>query len=134
MTFIDTNVLVYYVDERYPGKCRIASGIVASAIDSPDYLISAQVLNEFANVAVKKLSMPEDEASEYVREFMQIKTVDQSADWTCSALQIKKQLGIQFFDSLIIAAAVANGCDTILTEDLADGHVYCGVKAVNPFK
>lgn len=134
MTFIDTNVLVYYVDERYPEKCRVATGIVASAIDNSDYLISAQVLNEFANVAIKKLSMPEDEAGAYVREFMQIKTVDQRADWTCSALEIKKKCGIQFFDSLLIAAASDNGCDEILTEDLADGQTYCGVKAVNPFK
>lgn len=103
MTFLDTNVLVYYVDERYPTKCRTASDIVAKAIDNSNYLISAQVLNEFANVAVKKLSMPEYEACEYVKAFMRIMTVDQRADWTCRALEIKKQYGIQFFDSLIIA-------------------------------
>ena len=33
-----------------------------------------------------------------------------------------------------VAAAVASGCDLILTEDLNDGPMYCGIKAVNPFK
>ena len=42
-------------------------------------------------------------------------------------------LGIQFFDSLLVAAAEATGCSEIWTEDLASGQTYCGVKAVNPF-
>lgn len=33
-----------------------------------------------------------------------------------------------------LAAAEANGCDEILTEDLTDGQTYCGIRAVNPFK
>ena len=41
---------------------------------------------------------------------------------------------VYFYDALIVAAAEASGCDEILTEDLNDGQVYCGVKAVNPFK
>ena len=50
------------------------------------------------------------------------------------ALEIKGQYGIQFYDALMVAAAEASGCDEILTEDLNDGQIYCGVKAVNPFK
>ena len=50
------------------------------------------------------------------------------------ALEIKSQYGIQFYDALMVAAAEASGCGKILTEDLNDGQIYCGVKAVNPFK
>lgn len=56
------------------------------------------------------------------------------ADAYEEALQIKDRYGIQFFDSLLLAAASDSGCNEILTEDLADGQTYCGVKAVNPFK
>ncbi len=62
MTFLDSNLFVYYVDERDFHKSQIAAKIVEKAIDSPHYLISTQVLNEFANVALRKLLMPEDEA------------------------------------------------------------------------
>ncbi len=134
MTFLDSNLFVYYVDERDSHKSQIAAKIVEKAIDSPHYLISTQVLNEFANVALRKLLMPEDEAREYVEEFMQIKVVEQRIDWTCKALEIKKRYGLQFYDSLLIAAAEASGCTEILSEDLSDGQIYCGVKAVNPFK
>ena len=134
MTFLDSNLFVYYVDERDSHKSHIAAKIVGNAIDSPHYLISTQVLNEFANVALRKLLMPEDEAREYVEEFMQIKVVEQRIDWTCKALEIKKRYGLQFYDSLLIAAAEASGCTEILSEDLSDGQIYCGVKVTNPFK
>jgi predicted nucleic acid-binding protein len=48
-------------------------------------------------------------------------------------LEIKGQYGIQFYDALMLAAAEAGGCNEILTEDLNDGQLYCGIKAVNPF-
>ena len=55
-------------------------------------------------------------------------------EWTNRALAIRKQYGIQFYDSLLLAAAEASGCSEIYTEDLNDGQTYCGIKAVNPFK
>ena len=54
MTFLDSNVLVYAVDTRDVGKQKIAKSIVMSARDSAEYVISAQVLNEFSNVAMRK--------------------------------------------------------------------------------
>ena len=41
---------------------------------------------------------------------------------------------MQFYDSLLLATAEANGCEEFWSEDLNDGQVYCGMKAVNPFK
>ena len=134
MTFIDTNLFVYFVDRRDVGKWRVAREIVSAAIGSPGFLITPQVLNEFANVALKKLSMTEDDVRACVEEFLRIRVAVQRPEWTCRALEIRKQYTLQFFDSLLLAAAEANGCDEILTEDLADGQTYCGVRAVNPFK
>ncbi len=41
MTFIDTNVLVYSVDGNSPDKQAVAKSIVAKAILSPSFLVSA---------------------------------------------------------------------------------------------
>ena len=54
--------------------------------------------------------------------------------FTVRALQIQEQYQLQFYDSLLLAAAEANGCTEFLSEDLNDGQIYCGMKAVNPFK
>jgi predicted nucleic acid-binding protein len=134
MKFIDTNVFVYFVDRRDMRKQTIARSLIASALGSQQYSITWQVLNEFGNVALSKLAMTEDEVCIYVSRFRNIRMQMPKPEWTERALMIRKQYGIQFYDALIVAAAEASGCDEILTEDLNDGQVYCGVKAVNPFK
>ena len=42
--------------------------------------------------------------------------------------------GLQFYDSLLLVAASESGCSEFISEDLNDGQIYCGMKAVNPFK
>ena len=134
MTFLDTNILVYSVDKKNPSKKICARGIVVDAIKGGNYMISAQVLNEFSNVALLKLQMTVAEVRKFVSMFKLMNVVSLDFEWTERALDIKKRYGIQFFDSLLLAAAEANGCDEIYTEDLNDGQVYCGIKVVNPFK
>lgn len=134
MKFVDTNVLIYFIDSRNTAKQSIARAVLANAIGSRQYVISAQVLNEFANVALKKLGLTEDEVRQYIEAFQHIHVVFQQSGWAVRALEIRKQYGLQFYDSLMLAAAEFVGCDEILTEDLNDGQIYCGVKAVNPFR
>lgn len=134
MIFLDTNVLVYSVDQKDPAKQRKAREIVATAVRGHDFIISAQVLNEFSNIALLKLKMTVPEVRKFVSIFKFIKSVSLDCAWTDRALAIKEQYRIQFFDSLLIAAAEAAGCDEFWTEDLNDGQMYCGIKAVNPFK
>ena len=134
MKFVDTNVLIYFIYSRNTAKQSIARAVLANAIGSRQYVISTQALNEFANVALKKLGMTEDEVRQYIEAFQHIHVVFQQSGWTVRALEIRKQYGLQFYDSLLLAAAESVGCDEILTEDLGDGQIYCGIKAVNPFK
>ena len=134
MKFIDTNVLVYFVDGRNRAKQSIARTVIADAIGNPEYVMSLQVLNEFANVSLKKLGMTEDEVRQYIEAFQRMRIVFQQSGWTVRALEIRKQYGLQFYDSLLLAAAEASGCDEFWTEDLNDGQMYCGIKVVNPFK
>ena len=134
MKFIGSNVFVYFADGRNPKKQAIARTVLADAIGNRQYVISSQVLNEFTNVALKKLGMTEDEARKYVEEFQHIRVVFQQDGLTVRALEIRKQYGLQFYDSLLLATAESVGCDMFLTEDLNDGQTYCGIKVVNPFR
>jgi predicted nucleic acid-binding protein len=134
MTFLDTNVLVYAVDGKDPLKQGVARKIIIEALISRDCLVSAQVLNEFSNIALLKLKMSVQEVRRFVAIFSQINVVSLDSSWTDKALLAKEKFGTQFFDSLLLVAAEENGCDTILTEDLNDGQMYGTVKAVNPFK
>ena len=134
MTFLDTNVLIYSIDGKDPTKQVVAREIVVSAVRGGDFLISAQVLNEFSNIALLKLKLSVEEVRKFVSFFSRIGVVSLESRWTDAALLLKQRYETQFFDSLLLAAAQENGCDEILTEDLNDGQMYGSVKAVNPFK
>ena len=134
MTFLDTNVLIYSIDGNDPAKQAVARDIVVSAVRGGGFLISAQVLNEFSNIALLKLKLSVEEARKFVSFFSRIGVVSLESRWTDAALLLKQRYETQFFDSLLLAAAQENGCDEILTEDLNDGQMYGRVKAVNPFK
>jgi predicted nucleic acid-binding protein len=134
MKFIDSNVLIYAVDETDIEKQRVARGLVREAISSTGFMVSAQVINEFCAVSFKKLKKTADEIVGFLEVLERIRTVPVIPAWSRRAVEIKANCDLQFYDLLIVAAAEANGCEEVLTEDLSDGQVYCGVKAVNPFK
>ena len=134
MKFLDTNVLVYAADEGDMAKFERACDIVESATKGNGFVISAQVVNEFTSVMYRKLKKPDDEVKDLLSVIEAIRTVPVSPEWTRVAIEIKVQYNLQFYDSLLLAAAKAQGCDEFWSEDLNDGQLYCGIKAVNPFK
>ena len=134
MTFIDTNVVVYASDPSDSRKNELAVEILADAFDNDQYVISSQVLNEFVNTALSKLKKSDEEVVGHLRLLKTMRVVPVSAEWLERAVEIRSRYDLQFYDSLLLAAAEALGCDKFLTEDLNDGQMYGSVKAVNPFK
>ena len=57
--------------------------------------------------------------------------MDVSTHTEASALA--RSYGLDFYDVLIVAAALEAGCDTLLTEDLQAGQRIEGLTVVNPF-
>ena len=50
------------------------------------------------------------------------------------ALEIRRRHRLSYWDAAIVEAARLLGCDTLLSEDLAHGRTYEGVKILNPFR
>lgn len=129
--FLDTNVVLYAFGE---GNSR---GQKAEALLVKGGVISVQVLNEFAAVARRKLNKSWKE----VRRALGILRVfcPQPAPATVktheAALQIAERYKYSIYDSLIIAAALAAGCNVVYSEDLQDGQVIENRLTIrNPFK
>jgi predicted nucleic acid-binding protein len=58
--------------------------------------------------------------------------VDQSI--VAAAMQIEARYQLSYWDALILAAALAAGCDTLCSEDMQDGQVFEGRLTIkNPF-
>lgn len=51
-----------------------------------------------------------------------------------AARYVEQQTNYSWWDCLIVAAAIAQGCDTLATEDMQHGRVLDGLRIVNPFR
>ncbi|MBP6016157.1 MAG: PIN domain-containing protein [Candidatus Promineofilum sp.] len=134
--FLDTNILIYAVDQADLAKQQIAVPLVREAILSGRGIISIQVVQEFLNVARRKFERPMtvEECRGHVQNvleplcsyFPSITTIDR-------ALGIIEETGYHFYDALILAAAIESGCRTLYSEDLQHGRAIQGLTIVNPF-
>ena len=78
--FLDSNILVYSVDDRNPTKRAIAMKIVGDAVGNDQAVyISTQTLMEFSNVVLKKLQMPILFVDRCVRCFSKLPTIKPDA-------------------------------------------------------
>ncbi|MCR5620298.1 MAG: PIN domain-containing protein [Treponema sp.] len=133
--FLDTNVLVYCSDENNLQKQKRGRQIVSSLIKAGKARISTQVLQEFYNVSTKKLKTDKETARKDVEDYsIAFHIHNNTAKDILKAISISIQTQFTIYDSLIIAAAKAEGCDVVYSEDLNDGQVVDGVRIENPFK
>ena len=135
MRFFDTNVLVYAATEQDIRKRDIARELIRHAIEvNHDGYISTQVLQEFCNAMYKKTSRTKEQIDLMIDYFRELLATDVTIDLVRRAMAIKDEYDIQFYDALIVATASKLGCHEILSEDLKEGQLYCGMAIVNPFK
>ncbi|HUB11384.1 MAG TPA: PIN domain-containing protein [Acetobacteraceae bacterium] len=117
--FLDSNILIYAALQ--PDRRSDA----ARALLARRGIVSVQVLNEFANVAHRKLRrswVDIDHALTAIRRLC-LPPLPLTVAIHEAALRIAAQTSYQLFDALIIASALDAGCETLFSEDLQDGHV-----------
>ena len=134
MRFFDTNILVYAVDGKDARKQKIALALLSHSMDvNHDGAISVQVLSEFANILLGKFSLSPERTETFASLFYPLLRTEVTADMVRSAMFIKREYGIQFYDALIVATAEKLGCHEIVSEDFNPGQIYHGMVAINPF-
>lgn len=131
--FVDTNVVVYAVDDADPVKRDRARELLRGSAEQ--LVLSAQVLSEFYVVVTRKLAkpMPEPDAAEAVRDLARLPVVVVDAELVMAATALSRKARISFWDAQIVAAARVAGCDRVLTEDLSAGTEISSVRVENPF-
>ncbi len=118
--FIDTNILVYAFGEDEPRKRAIARDLV----ESGDSMLSTQVLSEFANVLTRRLGFAPAEVRAHVAGIAgNCEVVPLSPAIVGDALRIMERYRYGFYDSQILAAALAGGAATLYSEDLQQDQV-----------
>ena len=132
-SFIDTNILVYAQSPDEPHKQRQALDLLHELHKTATGVISTQVLQEFANIAIKKLGLPSQNVREQLLFWERFEVVQITPTIIHTALDIHQTRRLGFYDSLIRASAQIANCAVLYSEDMNAGEVVGGVKLVNPF-
>jgi len=94
------------------------------------------VLNEYLVTVTRKLSpgLPWGEAWLDVEALLAWNPVPVDTALLRRANSVRDQAGLSWWDSLIVAAALASDSEWLVSEDLAEGLTVDGVRVVNPFR
>lgn len=126
--FLDSNIILYLLS----ADARKADTAEALLCQKPS--ISVQVLNEITSVCHRKLKMAWAETHELLTAVKANCTVvPLTVDTHAQAMQIAQQHQLSFYDAHIVAAAVACGAQTLMSEDMHHGMNMLGLKVQNPF-
>lgn len=134
--FVDTNVLIYARDRKAEDKRAKARAWLTALGETGLGHLNLQVINEFTRWVLAHEGQRrriEDVRGEVdaLRAWGD-KPLDE--DEVELAWAVRRRLGYQWFDCLLIAAAEFAGCEYFLTENMGRGAAFHSVKLINPFE
>ena len=137
---VDTNILVYRFDPRFPDKQATARNLLRKGLAEDAVRIPHQALLEFVAVVtrVRAASRPllaPDEARQETEELMvQFPVLYPNATLVRTALQGAAAYQLSWFDAHLWAYAEHYGLEEIVSEDFEHGRLYGSVRVRNPFR
>jgi predicted nucleic acid-binding protein len=133
--FFDTNVLVYCMDAGDPVRQARAIERFARACEQDTVVLSAQVLQEFYATTTRKLKppLPPGEALAQVERLASFEVLGNSAASVLESVRLAQRYRLQWWDALILEAALRSGADLLVTEDGQHGQRFGKLTLENPF-
>lgn len=132
-SFVDTNVLIYAEVSDAPVKQRVALDLLKRLYDEALGVLSTQVLQEYCNVALKKLHLPARHVRAQLDLYGQFEVIQVTPAIIHAALDLHQTRSIAFYDAIIVATVQTAGCDVVFSEDMHTGESLAGVRIINPF-
>jgi len=132
--FLDTNILVYAAAGKGAEETKRTRAL--ELIESTEFGLSAQVLQEFYVTVTRKIAapMPPTKALEWVEQFAAFPCVSVDTALVMIAAEISERHRVSYWDGAVVAAAEALGAPMLYSEDLNNGQTYNRVRVVNPFR
>ncbi len=137
MNAIDTNLLIYTIDETDEVK-HVRAVEFLDQLPATETILPWQTCVEFLawlRRAERQGRMtPERAESDFnaVRRRYAIEIPSENV--LDVALKLKHHHSLSHWDSLLVAACIEAGVDTLYSEDMGDGAVYDSFTIINPLK
>jgi predicted nucleic acid-binding protein len=127
--FFDTSVLLYLLSGDTAKADRVETLLTSRGV------VSVQVLNEFAVVALRKLKMPLNDIREILDTIRAVCAVEPiTVETHDRGLAVFERYRFSLYDSMLIAAALIAGAKIIYSKDLQHGQVIDKqLRVTNPF-
>lgn len=138
--FFDTNVLVYAYERKDAARQERALAVVAEAMKGSRLVVSAQVMQEFYNVVLRRRLLAPLDALAFLRLLAEHTVVPADAGSVLRAIALQQRCHLSVWDALIVQSALDAGCATLFSEDMQNGQRFeatgdraAAVTVVNPF-
>src|SRR5882672_4914163 len=134
--FLDTNILIYSVDQASPAKQIRARRLVTDSATSKGGVISYQVVQEFVNVALRKFQgiVLRPDLDSFLQGVLFPMMAVPSSPWLfLDALRLYDSISVSWYDALIVAAALQGKCQILYSEDMQHGRRFGDLVVENPF-
>lgn len=137
---VDTNILVYRYDPRFPLKQARATELLRSGIADRSLVLPHQALVEFVAAVTRPLAgeaplLTLDEAHREAEDLLtQFPVIYPTETTLRTALRGAALYKLSWFDAHLWAYADERGLDPIWSEDFEDGRLYGRVRVRNPFR
>jgi predicted nucleic acid-binding protein len=138
-SLIDTNVLVYRFDSRFPAKQRLATELLRAGIADGTAYLAHQAIVEFLPAVTRPLVGGEallsgvDARREAEELLTQFDILFPDEELVRIALRGGAAYQLSWFDAHMWAYAERFGVDELVSEDFQHGRLYGTVQVVNPF-
>lgn len=133
LCFVDTNVLLYAVDDSAPTKRDAAEQLLARLHREQRGVVSTQVMLELAHNLTRKLKVSKTTAALMTAAYAQWRVVPADAHLVLKALARAAESQLSVWDAMVVEAAIASGAHTLFTEDLTHNQRFGALTVVNPF-
>ncbi len=133
--FLDTNILLYSISQADADAAKRRAAI--AVLEREDLGLSVQVLQEFyveATRASRASPLLHDLAYGLIRTWTRFAVQDLTLAVMTHAMEIRQRYRLSYWDSAIVAAAIALGCNTLMSEDLHHGQQFGRLVVENPFR
>lgn len=132
--FVDTNVLLYAQDPRQADKQRDAAQWLSWCWQGQRGRISSQVLHElYVNLRKVAPTLTPEQAREVVRRYRRWRPWSVDEATVDHAWTLQDETGYSYWDCLMLAAALQQGCSYLLTQDLQHERIVESLTILNPF-
>ena len=134
MRLADTNVLLYAVSSmEVDAEKRLRA---RALLQRSDLAVSVQVFQEFYYQSTRYTRpdrLTHDEALDFLGTLIRFPVQDITLPIFREAVRLSNRFHLSYWDSAILAAALALGCDAVYSEDLNPQQDYDGIRVLNPF-